>query len=312
VITACLALGGAVPATATALAPAEEAVAAQPDFCEAQQLVDYAAPLAGLSKLREPPKSGRLPFGPRRMRFAATNELDPFGGGGLVIAGGRITYRFTLAGSHFGPKRLNWIAESRLVRLNAHGRGVEVTKRRAERLGLLRVPSHGAPPRPRIIGFRRVDEPGIYRYDIVFRRLDGSRLGRYHSYYRVVSGNPETRLVLNGSSFRSGDLVLEKIENPGTAWVFYGAGNEGFERLEGAAWKPLDFESLFGRPNNVPAIGLALGPGFSGGCEFLGFSVPEAMVPGRYRVSKSFERPENGLRPTSERLMLTAEFTVLP
>jgi hypothetical protein len=287
---------------AAGCAAAASAQTPEEEFCAPRQLVDYTAPLAHLPKVREPPRSGRLPFGPRRVRFAAISELGPYALGEMAVAGSEITYRLSLDGAGFGPKRIDWIVESRLVRLNARGRSLEVSKRRSDRVGLLRVASHGRPAPPRIIGFRRVDELGTYRYDILFRRPDGARLGGFHDYYRVVEGNPETRLALSGSSFRVGDELLEKIENPGTTWVFYGAGNDGFERLDNGAWESLDFESIFDRPNVVPAIGLSLGPGFAGGCDFLGFVVPPKMTPGRYRVSKSI----------GETGSLSAEFTIAP
>jgi hypothetical protein len=221
----------------------------------------------------------------------------------MVVAGNGITYRFYLSGTSYGPKRLSWIVESRLVRVNGRGRAVEIAKRRMERVGLLRVSANGRPAPPRIVGFRRVDEPGVYRYDIVFRDRGGRLLGRFSDYYRVVRGNPETRLVLNGSSFRIGDPVLEKIENPGTESLSYGAGPGRFERLEGSSWVPLEFEDLFGHPNVVPAIAMILAAGRAGGCEFLGFEVPAGMTPGRYRVIKS--------EPEAEPL-LSAEFAIEP
>jgi hypothetical protein len=52
----------------------------------------------------------------------------------------------------------------------------------------------------------------------------------------------------------------------------------------------------------VPAIALTRGPGFAGGCDFLGFVVPPKMTPGRYRVSKSIGETGN----------LSAEFTIAP
>jgi hypothetical protein len=283
-----------LPGAATALTPAEE------EFCEPRVLVDYTAPLDGLPKVREPPKSGRLPFGPRRLSFLAGSEPSPFAPDEMVVAGSGITYRLSLTGARYG-KRLAWIVESRLVRVNGNGRGVRIAKRRSERVGFLRADSRVRPTPPRIVGFRRVDEPGVYRYDIIFSSRAGRRLGRFSDYYRVVRDNSETRLVLNNSSFRVGDHVLEKIENPGTEPLAYGAGPGRFERLEGSSWVSLEFEDLFGRPNVVPAIAMILAPGSASGCEFLGFEVPAGMTPGRYRVIKS--------EPEAERF-LSAEFTV--
>jgi hypothetical protein len=163
-------------------------------------------------------------------------------------------------------------------------------------------PGGGVPAETRI-GFRPSSQPGHYRYDLLFRDRSGKLLGRYHDYYSVVRRNPEARLVLDGTTFRVGDLVLEKIENPGTESLSYGAGSGRFERFEGSTWTPLDFEDLFGFPNIVPAIGLGVSPGWSSRCDFLGFVVPQGMTPGLYRVIKS----EPGAR-----IYLAAEFTILP
>ncbi len=152
---------GASPAAPLALAETSE------EFCTPRVINDYEAPLAALPKVREPPKSGRLPFGPRRLYFRAVADLGV--ASDVIVEGDGIEYRFGLDGSSFGPKRIGWEVESRLVLINATGKAIRVVRRKRERVGLLSVASGGEPAKPREIGFDESPVPGLYRYDLAFR-----------------------------------------------------------------------------------------------------------------------------------------------
>jgi hypothetical protein len=279
------------PAAASALTSAQE------EFCAPRLLVDYAAPLTGLPKVREPPRSGRLTFGPPRLRFQNFNRW-PGQDWRVVLTDESMVYAFWYQAPFWwvGGKRLDWTVDSRLVRVSRGGRDLRLAERGRERIGVVSTQSGGG-TRYRMFGLDAPDRPGIYRYDLVFRDRHGHLLGRLHDYYRVVRRNPESRLILDGTTFRRGDLVLGRVENPGTESVSFGAGFE-FDRLSGGIWARVPFEELFGFPNVVPAIAIQLGRGRSGDCRFNSFVVPAGMGPGIYRMVKSAD--------------LTAEFTVLP
>jgi Bacterial Ig-like domain len=277
------------PANASALTAAED------PFCTPQVLVDYEAPLRGLPEVREPPTSGRLPFGPRRLRFGAIEEPGNRGAPG-VIEGEGIEYGLRLEGDYYGPAKLGWRIESRLVRVDRDGRGSHVIKRRMAAIDLLE------PAGARRIGFARSPVPGLYRYDLIFRDTDGELLGHYHRHYLVLPDEWNVTLALNATSFRVGENLHAQVRNYGTRSLSYGVGFS-IERYDGA-WAPIDNEAVFGHKLVFIMIGLNLGAGNSDDCSS-GFTIPEKMTPGLYRIVKRFGIGRD------ERLV-SAEFTVVP
>jgi hypothetical protein len=263
-------------------------------FCVPAVLRDYEAPLEALPKVREPPRSGRLPFGPARLRFAPVagqSEADA-----LATEAEGIEFRFSLSGAELGPKDLDWDVTSRLMRVDRAGNELPSQRRKVEHLGRLAV------GRSYEVGFGRAGSHGLYRYDLVFRDRAGGLLGRFHRYYVVVSPNWNTQLVLNGTSFRPGDEVRSQIQNPGPYRLSYGLAFS-IDRKEGDRWVGVPLATLFGEGFAFPALGLNLGPGEADGCS-AGFAVPESMEPGLYRIVKVVS--------TGGLTTLGAEFTIEP
>lgn len=263
-------------------------------FCVPTVLRDYEAPLEALPKVREPPRSGRLPFGPARLRFGAVT--DRLQGEALLTEAQGIEFRFWLTGAELGAKDLDWDVTSRLVRVDREGNERPWPRRKVEHLGRLAV------GRSYEIGFGRSGYHGLYRYDLVFRDRAGQVLGRYHRYYVVASPNWNTQLVLNGTSFRRGDGVSAQIQNPGPYRLSYGL-SFSIDRKEGERWVAVPLNTLFGEGFAFPALGLILGPGEADGCS-AGFTVPAAMEPGLYRIVK--------IVSTGGLTTLGAEFTIEP
>lgn len=263
-------------------------------FCVPRVLHDYEAPLDGLPSVREPPRSGRLPFGPARLTFnAVTDQME---GDALATEAEEIKFRFWLSAAAQGPKELGWDVTSRLVRVDREGRERGRPRRKLEHLGRLAV-AHG-----REIGFGRAGQAGLYRYDLVFRDRAGELLGRYHRYYVVASPNWNTQLVLNGTSFRAGEPVRAQIQNPGPYRLSYGL-SFSIDRKEGDQWVEVPLTPLLGEHFATIMIGLYLGPGEADACS-AAFTVPDGMEPGLYRLVKTVS--------TGGTTIIGAEFTIEP
>jgi hypothetical protein len=263
-------------------------------FCVPTVLRDYEAPLESLPKVREPPRSGRLPFGPARLSFRAVADQPE--ADALATEAEGIKFQFWLTGAELGPKDLDWDVTSRLARVDRAGNVLPRPRLKVEHLGRLAV------GRGYEIGFGRAGSHGLYRYDLVFRDPAGDVLGRFHRYYVVVSPNWNTQLVLNGTTFRPGDGVSAQIQNPGPYRLSYGLSFT-IDRKEGDRWVGVPLATLFGESFAFPALGPILGPGEADGCS-AGFTVPERMEPGLYRIVKVVS--------TGGLTTLGAEFTIEP
>lgn len=288
----------ALPASASALGGSTD------PFCAPQTLFDYEAPLAGMPDVRELPKGGKLPFGPARVGFYRKNPSQD----SLIAEGEPIEYEFSLDGAAHGPMFVDWTVESRLVRVDRTGRSLRLTKRRRQLVGALEVVTDGGERVVRPIGFGRSPEPGLYRYDLVFRNRKGNLLGHYHHHYRVVRDVRDVRLALNAATYRPGSAVLVQVRNYGPQVIFYGVGFRIERHLDYIdAWALIDNEEVFGRRLFVIAIGLGLRPGTSDKC-YTGFTVPAKMTPGLYRIVKDIDVGEEEPREET----VSAEFTVEP
>ncbi len=77
--------------------------------------------------------------------------------------------------------------------------------------------------------------PGFYRFDIQIAGADGTELGSYSEYLRVVSPSIKVRLGLSSARVRPGQTVSARPEELGTEWLNYG---EDFvvQRRSAGAW----------------------------------------------------------------------------
>jgi hypothetical protein len=281
----CLAQG----ASAAVTTPAEE-------FCVSRVLHNYEPPFVDLPKVREPSRR-LLPFGSSRLEFGPVPG-EP-NGQYLATQAEGIKFQFSLVVGP--PKTLDWTVVSRLVRIDGEGNDRERGRRKLDHLGRL------VPGVIHEVGFGRAGDIGLYRYDMTIRSRSGRVLARYGHYYRVASPNWNTQLVLNGTSFRPGEKLAAQIQNFGAYSLVYG-DSFSIEREIGSGWTSVPLASLFG-PNFVfsPILGFGVAPGESDACP-TGFTVPEKMEPGRYRIVKEV-KSGYGLGGITK---IGAEFTVEP
>lgn len=281
-LLALLALSlAAVPGTAAAAEP-------EPLFCESHILHDYLAPLKRMPELREPPYRATG----KAIRFRGATVAAS--GSSLAIGGGRSGYQLMW---NANPR---WDLTVNLARVDWRGRFLWQIGWRHLRLGEL-GPATIAEPN---IALPR--KPGAYRSTIVIRSPSGRKLAAFGNYYRVIKPALRTRLTLSSPTYRPGETLFARVENPGSAFVLFGQ-EYAIEKLEGESWVRA--------PESPGAFVMPLynvGPGrTSGHCSV--FPIPTSMPPGRYRIAQEIvygwqgEPRDRQIRPT-----LSAEFDLVP
>jgi len=229
---------------------------------------NYERPLDRLPKLQRVPQSGKLPFGPHRLK------LD---GGGL---GGRVrvdegSFGYTFYNDSYRRKlRLDWVVTAQMRALDPKGHVLRTIDRGHVRIGRV---NNANPPG---LYLDVLPEVGFYRFDIQFANRGGSRLGAFSDYVRVVESRLDARLGINGRRFRQGGWVSTRVNNVGTASVYYGA-DFSVQRFEDPDWQPVP-EAL--RGYGWPLYLGILGPGARGRCS--GFEISSELGAGRYRIVK--------------------------
>jgi hypothetical protein len=259
------------------------ALESEPAFCRSETLHDYLAPLKRMPKLRELPYRAREDFRFRGVHIGAS-------GPALAISGGSAGYQLQWDAT---PK---WDITVTLARVNGRGRVVKRIGQRHQRLT-------GLPPIGEVEPhFSLSGKPALYRTTLVIRSHSGRRLAEFGNYQRVISPSVHTRLALDAPTYRPGDTLFGRVENPGAAIVLFGQEYK-IEKLEGESWVPV-VEAQFVIPLYWVAAGVT-----SGHC--IPFTIPTSMPTGRYRLSQeaviSWPRLRGQLRPT-----LHAEFEVVP
>lgn len=276
---------------ALSLAAVPGAVAAEPEppFCEDRALHDYLAPLKRMPELREPPyrATGRS--------FHLGGATVAASGSSLAVGGGRSGFQL------MWDTNPRWDLTVNLARVDWRGRFLWHIGWRHLRLGELR-PATIAEPN---IALPR--KPGAYRSTIVIRSPSGRKLAEFGNYYRVIKPSVRARLALSSSTYRRGETLFARVENPGAAFALFGQ-EYTIEKLEGEAWVRAP-ESP--GPFVMPLYSIAPGR-TSGHC--IVFPTPTSMPPGRYRLSQEVifgwqGEPRNGeqIRP-----LLYAEFDLVP
>jgi len=256
-----------------------------PPFCDDTVIHDYLAPLERLPKLHAPTSSGGLRFGPENVRISFSPQL--------IVDEGWAGY--TLSRRRPGSSvHLDWDIESVLARVDWRGRTTAIEQRARRHVGGL-WKSHGGGRTE----FSVDGKPGVYRITVTFSNQSGRQLGDVGLYFRVVNPTKRTRLGLNADSYRPEQTVFGRIENFGTAMIFFGA-EYAIERLEGTEWTRA--------PESPKAFILPLygtGAGRTSGCS--PFRIPSTMPAGRYRMSKGF-----GYGVHSDLHLVSAEFAIAP
>lgn len=281
--------------TLAALASASTAFAvtyeATPSFCDGGVVHDYMAPFGRMPKLHTPPASGRIGFGPKRLRLQKLPAL--------VAREGTVGYKLFLRGSR-QTARLDWDVKTTLTRVNWRGEVIGLEGQTHRHI------TEVARDRGAGVDFPLDGRPGAYRITIVVSSDSGKKLGGYGFYLRLLAPTQNAKLSLNASSYRPERTVFARVDNFGTASALYGASYR-IEKLVGTTWT-LAPES----PHIFILPAYLTGPGLAAS-ECSSFWIPTGMPAGQYRMSKEVEFGTS-LSPGERegRVTLSAEFSILP
>jgi hypothetical protein len=258
-----VALLAALTSATFAAPPRAAAATGEPAFCESETLHDYLTPLKRMPKLRERPYRRRAEPFFHGVRIGAS-------GPSLAVGAGSAGYQFQFPIEGKGP---DWNVTVNLAQVNARG---AVVVRMGERRFRSAALGEAAVVEPH---FGLPETPGFYRTIAVIRSSSGRKVAKFGNYYRVVKPKIDMRFVTDATSYRPGETVFARLENPGAAFALYG---EEFkvEGLQGETWGPV--------PAAPGPYGIGLqyvAPGTTSRyC--LPFPIPATMPPGRYRLAQ--------------------------
>lgn len=152
-------------------------------FCKEKMARNYLAPLRQMAPLHHSPESGHLPFASDGVLL---NPID----NGLRVGAGSIGFAFSDQVPN-RPRRLRWIVEAELARVDKRGKVTAVLAKKTQYLGVVRLDEL------RRQRFAVSARQAFYRVSLVIRKKDGTRLARYGEYYRVVA----PALAVRGAAF---------------------------------------------------------------------------------------------------------------
>ncbi len=259
-------------------------------FCAGGATRNPSMPFKPLRKLPAPAANGRIGFGPAGVFLKPLPRL--------LTGAGPVGYTLSLRPS--APvAHLDWNVTTILSKVDRRGRFAGKLKRVRRHVSKLSRKEDAD------VRFRVGSRAAFYRVIAVFRDAAGQKLGTYGFYFRVVPPTQGAHLILDGDSYRHGETVVGRIDNPASETVFYGTPF-AIERPQGSGWA-LAPESPQG-DWTMPLY--ATSPGRTG--QFCSrFRIPADMTPGRYRMSK---QASVGKWPATNESMetLAAEFSVVP
>jgi hypothetical protein len=151
--------------------------------------------------------------------------------------------------------------------------------------------------------FRLPERPGFYRTILTIRSSTGREIAKFGNYYRLVKPKPNMYFTAQAATYRPGETVFARLENPGLAFALYG---EEFkvEGLQGETWGP-----VAAAPGPFHTALQFVAPGTTGHC--LDFPIPAGLPAGRYRLSQETVISWPSLHG-QHRPVLHAEFEVQP
>jgi hypothetical protein len=224
------------------------------------------------------PPSGYLPFFPRGLQVDTPPST-------ILVPGEALSMSYGLSvssGERLG-RGLDWRISSQLSQVDATGRRLRVLERAA-----LKFDTRDAQDVSGLgYSFEVGPKPAFYLVATQFRTLNGTNLGEYGEYFRVVRPTRATRLVASQQSVRVGERLVFRIVNSGTRSVSFGEPF-GVEKEITGRWRPV---SLPLGPWHAQRLGL--GAGEFGACQEL--VVPSRLRPGSYRVRKDLLNPPRHL-----------------
>jgi hypothetical protein len=248
--------------------------AAAAAFCPSAAIRNYGPPLEEMRPVAHPPANGALPSGPKTVRLAIR------GGSTTHLGGGRIGFLLQNRSGRVVKPRV--LIESSIVAVNQRGQNEGSERKVNRRVRNMRSRSTVD------LGFVVESAPRMYRVDAQAWDLRGKRLWSYSEYFRIVRRTVEVQLGVSAGSYQAGKVVLFRLENVGSAQIFFGY-EFALEMWDGRAWS---FSPA--TPDGFEQVGLGIGGGHSERCQK--FQLPADLAPGRYRISKHFSA---GLRASS-------------
>jgi hypothetical protein len=261
--------------------------------CGEKSLVrDFLRPLEKMAPIQEPPESGKLPFGPKGMRLGVTGA--GLTKGGLIVGDDWIG--FSLGDEAIQQvRRLDWLVETELVRVNRKGETVASVATKRRKLGVIQG--------SRIDDFvyRVSGNPSFYRVDIRFyARSTGRLLGEYSTYARVMKPRLDLRVRTEDWSVEPGEMASARLINHGTVQIEAVAYDYGFivQAFTGDRWITIPDNPPLGRvPKRMQIL-----PAGTQVRECIHHLVPSTQAPGLFRFASFGADGE---------LLLAAEFEVV-
>lgn len=247
-------------------------------FCDERVAHDYAKPFELMPAVRGIPSSGHLPFSPRALEVDTPSSAILVPGEALSMS-----YGLSVPSEERLGRRLAWGVSSQLIQVNATGRRLQVVERTGLRFNTRDVKDVSG------LGYSLEvsPRPAFYLVATQFRTLNGTNLGEYGEYFRVVRPTHVTKLVASQQSVRVGEQLVFRIENSGTRSVSFGEPF-GVEKEVNGSWLPVGLPL---GPWHAQRLGL--GAGEVGACQEL--VVPSRLRPGGYRVRKDLLDPPRHL-----------------
>lgn len=237
--------------------------------CESRMAPAYLKAFKSLPSIREHAPHSQAPFAPQGVLLAPLSQTR------FLTPGGIFGYAFTVRHMPRKGLRLNWRASVSVIHLQPDG--AEVGREQILERTLRRVKPPGYPDQ---LGFgvSMPDEPGIYKYQLRIRRLDGTHLGQVEQYVRIMPARWRVELRTR-KRYPAGGRVVVRLANRGSVAAHYGEGMVVKVR-RGEEWRRSP--SFPSRP--VKRVAFVLLPGMVSSCEFL--AIPESTPAGAYRIER--------------------------
>jgi hypothetical protein len=241
--------------------------------------------------IREVPEDGELRFAPLAIDLEAIR-------GGLVVGSGSIG--FSLTNGARGPRRLDLVAESELIKVSARGKELSSIQTKRWNLGILQSNSSEN------FLHKVAATPVYYRVDIrVSRKGSDHVLGEYSSYARVMKPRVDLRVRIATPTVSPGEMAKATLVNLGTVPLVTPSYDHGF-----SVQTVTDQDWVRVPDNPRRLVPKRMGPWTLGaGMEdhtCLRYRVPGDQAPGLFR----FVTFGAGAEPTIG--MLAAKFEVVP
>ena len=242
-------------------------------FCAGGLVHNYSRAFRKMPALRQPPPSGRLPFGPRGVHFGLRGStlMTP-----SRVRKPQLGFDFWMPSGEKNAYRLNWRLRVRLTEVNRRWR--ELRSLAKQNIELKSVSDRGLNGVER--AFAVPTRLGFYKMTVSFRTLTGRELAKYGMYARVVAPRTRVALGLAPRLVRLGDQLAFRVENRGTTTVSFG---EPFivQHYDAGEWRDVPHD-LGGWTRAI--WGLAAGR--AGRCQY--FEIPPEFS-GHYRLVKELK-----------------------